>query len=294
MGTALRTSLLPVVPEQIRRLGCGVFDDEERSLAVARHWGLEIEEHSIDSSLDLTDPAALVEPTLPAGVTIDEVPDLAFADRDAVAHMLAVSQTNPEAAVGLRHDARRLCGHARRRRAAGLRRGSGRRRAGRHHVRRRAVADPAHRLQRRRPPLPRQGADAPRQAAGRTGSLPTSAPRCPARTTRSTTPASAASTPSSATSCAAASTEWSRTAPRSDPPPPLEWPRRHTGHRARRVTGEVPRPLEGAGAVEWPRRHTGHRARRVTGEVARPLEGAARGRVAVVVTRATACPSCDG
>ncbi len=100
VGTALRTSLLPVVPEQIRRLGCGVFDDEERSLAVARHWGLEIEEHSIDSSLDLTDPAALVVPNPPPGVSIEEVPDLAFADRDAVAHMLAVSQTNPEAAVG--------------------------------------------------------------------------------------------------------------------------------------------------------------------------------------------------
>ncbi|MEO7447512.1 MAG: hypothetical protein ABI336_04495, partial [Humibacillus sp.] len=42
----------------------------------------------------------LVEPVLPTGVTVHEAPDLAFVDHDAVAHMLRVSQTNPEAQVG--------------------------------------------------------------------------------------------------------------------------------------------------------------------------------------------------
>lgn len=101
VGTALRSALLPLVPQPMTRLGCTVFDDDERSLAVARHWGLSMEEHSVESSLDLTDPGALPDPVLPAGVTIHEAPDLMFADHDAVAHMLRASQTNPEAAAGL-------------------------------------------------------------------------------------------------------------------------------------------------------------------------------------------------
>ncbi|GAA2166052.1 GNAT family N-acetyltransferase [Humibacillus xanthopallidus] len=98
VGSALRASLLPLVPGTIARLGTGVFDDDERSLAVARHWGFEIEKHGIESSLDLTELAP--SSPLPPGVTLDEVPDLGFADRDAVEHMLRASQTNPEAALG--------------------------------------------------------------------------------------------------------------------------------------------------------------------------------------------------
>jgi GNAT superfamily N-acetyltransferase len=99
VGRALRASLLPLVPETIARLGTGVFDDDERSLAVARHWGFEIEKHGIDSSLDLRGVTA--GPTaLPDGVTLDEAADLQFADPAAVDRMLHASQTNPEAALG--------------------------------------------------------------------------------------------------------------------------------------------------------------------------------------------------
>lgn len=98
VGSSLRASLLPLVPPTITRLGTGVFDDDERSLAVARHWGFEIEKHGMESSLDLT---GLAPPSaLPPAVTLDEAPDLEFADRDAVEHMLRASQTNPEAALG--------------------------------------------------------------------------------------------------------------------------------------------------------------------------------------------------
>jgi GNAT superfamily N-acetyltransferase len=98
VGAALRASLLPLVPATIARLGTGVFDDDARSLAVARHWGFEIEKHGIESSLDLTELAA--PSALPPGATLDEAPDLRFADRDAVEGMLRASQTNPEAALG--------------------------------------------------------------------------------------------------------------------------------------------------------------------------------------------------
>jgi GNAT superfamily N-acetyltransferase len=100
VGSALRASLLPHVPTTITRLGTGVFDDEERSLAVARHWGFEIEEHVIDSSLDLGDASTLAQSDLPQGVTLHEAPDRRFADPDDVERMLRASQTNPEAALG--------------------------------------------------------------------------------------------------------------------------------------------------------------------------------------------------
>ena len=99
VGSALRASLLPRVPSTITTLGTGVYDDDERSLAVARHWGFEIEKHGIESSLDLGE-GPQVPPVLPAGVTLDEVPDLQFPDADAVERMLRASQTNPEAALG--------------------------------------------------------------------------------------------------------------------------------------------------------------------------------------------------
>jgi GNAT superfamily N-acetyltransferase len=100
VGSALRASLLPRVPSTMTTLGSGVFDDDERSLAVARHWGFEIEKHGIESSLALGDAASLPQSPLPPGVTLHEVPDLQFADADAVERMLRASQTNPEAAIG--------------------------------------------------------------------------------------------------------------------------------------------------------------------------------------------------
>src|SRR4051812_24238846 len=99
VGSALRRFLLPHVPDTTRRLGGGVQDDDPRSLEIVRHWGFGIEEHAIDSALDLAEhPPGL--PGLPAGVALEEVSDLAFDDEAAVEAMLRASQTNPEAAVG--------------------------------------------------------------------------------------------------------------------------------------------------------------------------------------------------
>ncbi|WP_020144323.1 GNAT family N-acetyltransferase [Terracoccus sp. 273MFTsu3.1] len=99
VGSALRRFLLPHVPDTTRRLGGGVYDDEPRSLEIVRHWGFGVEEHAIDSALDLVEhpPEA---PVVPAGVVLEEVPDLDFDDEGAVETMLRASQTNPEAAVG--------------------------------------------------------------------------------------------------------------------------------------------------------------------------------------------------
>ena len=99
VGSALRRFLLPHVPDATRRLGGGVYDDEPRSLEIVRHWGFGVEEHAIDSALDfVAHPPE--PPTVPSGVVLEEVPDLAFDDEDAVTAMLLASQTNPEAAVG--------------------------------------------------------------------------------------------------------------------------------------------------------------------------------------------------
>jgi GNAT superfamily N-acetyltransferase len=100
VGSALRASLLPEVPSSITMIGTGVFDDDERTLAVARHWGFEIDKHGIESSLDLREVESKVPSPLAPGVTLHEVPDLQFADADAVERMLRASQTNPEAALG--------------------------------------------------------------------------------------------------------------------------------------------------------------------------------------------------
>ena len=100
VGSALRASLLPHVPVTTTKLGTSVFDGDQRSLAIARGWGFEIEKHGIESSLELGDAASLSPSVLPPSVTLHEVPDLRFTDADAVERMLRASQTNPEAAIG--------------------------------------------------------------------------------------------------------------------------------------------------------------------------------------------------
>ena len=90
----LRGAVAPVA-EQLRTR---VYDDDERSFAVARHWGFSTEQHSVTSRVDLT---SLEEPATPPGVTVERCPQLRFGDADAVERMLAASQTNPEAARGL-------------------------------------------------------------------------------------------------------------------------------------------------------------------------------------------------
>jgi GNAT superfamily N-acetyltransferase len=105
LGSALRAAAVEQVPEGTTMLVSGVFDDEPRSLEVARHWGFSIDEHAIESELPLVD---LPEPDLPDGVTLHESPDFDFDDREAVEEMLLRSQTNPEAEQGWVFDLAKL------------------------------------------------------------------------------------------------------------------------------------------------------------------------------------------
>lgn len=97
IGRALRHALLERLPHGTTALVAGTFDDDPRSLEVATHWGFGVEEHAIESKLDLVD---LPTPELPPDVTLHDVPDLVFDDPDVVEQMLLASQTNPEAAQG--------------------------------------------------------------------------------------------------------------------------------------------------------------------------------------------------
>ena len=105
LGSALRAAVIDRVPRGTTMLVTGVYDDEPRSLEVARHWGFSMVEHAIESELRLVD---LPEPVLPDGVTLQEAPDFAFDDRDAVEAMLQRSQTNPEAEQGWVFDLAKL------------------------------------------------------------------------------------------------------------------------------------------------------------------------------------------
>ncbi len=80
--------------ESVTDLRARVFDDDPRSLAIAKHWGFEVSQRSITSRAELVGVAA---PVPPDGVTLDAADDLAFPDDDAVEAMFAASQTNPEA-----------------------------------------------------------------------------------------------------------------------------------------------------------------------------------------------------
>ena len=80
--------------ESVTDLRSRVFDDDPRSLAIAKHWGFEVSQRSITSRVELVDVAA---PVPPDDVTLDAADDLAFPDDDAVEAMFAASQTNPEA-----------------------------------------------------------------------------------------------------------------------------------------------------------------------------------------------------
>ncbi|GAB3871173.1 GNAT family N-acetyltransferase [Terrabacter terrigena] len=105
IGRALRQALLERLPDATTDLVTGTFDDEPRSLEVAAHWGFGVEEHAIESQLDLAD---LPTPAAPPGVTLHDVPDLVFDDAEAVERMLLTSQTNPEAEQGWVFDLARL------------------------------------------------------------------------------------------------------------------------------------------------------------------------------------------
>lgn len=94
VGTALRSELTALLPDDVQVLASRVDDLEERSLAVAQHWGYRVEQHGIVSEMDLVD---LPEPALPADVTVEDFSSLEVPDEEAVDAMLVDSQTNPEA-----------------------------------------------------------------------------------------------------------------------------------------------------------------------------------------------------
>ncbi|MEN8707835.1 MAG: hypothetical protein ABF306_17010 [Nocardioides marinisabuli] len=100
VGSALHRALSSRTPAGTTLMTSRVFDDEPRSLAVARHWGYEVEELSIESALPLVD---LPEPLPPSGVELEACDDLRVPDQAAFDAMLRASQTNPEAVRGGRY-----------------------------------------------------------------------------------------------------------------------------------------------------------------------------------------------
>jgi GNAT superfamily N-acetyltransferase len=107
VGSALRAAVLETLDESATQLRSFVFDDDERSLTIGRHWGFDVQEHSISSRLDLTStqPSAA-----PPGVSVEACGSLEFPDPDAVQECLTASQTNPEFAAGLHIDLAMLRG----------------------------------------------------------------------------------------------------------------------------------------------------------------------------------------
>ncbi len=107
VGRALYKSLARRLAQGATMARAGVDADDERSCAVAVHWGFRRAAHAITSELAL---ALLPVPHLPPGVSLHEVPDLDFPDRAEVQAMLLASQTNPEAVSGLVFDLDGLAG----------------------------------------------------------------------------------------------------------------------------------------------------------------------------------------
>jgi GNAT superfamily N-acetyltransferase len=99
VGSALAAGLRGSIDPGATVVRTRVCDDDPRSLAVARHWGLEVEQHSLVSSTPLADQP---EVTAPPGVRLEACPGLTPRDQRAVEAMLLASQTNPEAQRGLR------------------------------------------------------------------------------------------------------------------------------------------------------------------------------------------------
>jgi GNAT superfamily N-acetyltransferase len=98
IGRALYEELLTTAPETVTIIGTGVDDEDAESRAIAEAHGFVVNQHGIDSELDLVDLPAPVEID---GLTYEDVSDLVFPDEEAVEAMLLDSQTNPEAAVGI-------------------------------------------------------------------------------------------------------------------------------------------------------------------------------------------------
>lgn len=107
VGCALRSAALGHLDDEATEIRTFIFDDDERSLSIARSWDLEILQHSITSRLDLEGATA---PDPPPGIALEACGDLRFDDAEAVQACLTVSQTNPEAETGLDVDLAMLLG----------------------------------------------------------------------------------------------------------------------------------------------------------------------------------------
>lgn len=94
VGGRLHAALLERLPGHAGVL-TSVVSDSGTSLEVARHWGFEVLQVSIQSRLDL---ATVPEAPLPDDVTLEVSGALRFDDEPAVEKMLDASQTNPERA----------------------------------------------------------------------------------------------------------------------------------------------------------------------------------------------------
>lgn len=95
VGTALHDVLVADLDPAVRALRASTHDDDDRSGAVAEHWGYAALQRSITARRDVTDAEP---PEVPPGVTVESYPDLALPDPGAVERMLVASQTNPEVA----------------------------------------------------------------------------------------------------------------------------------------------------------------------------------------------------
>src|SRR5262245_11456477 len=77
VGSRLHDAMRGGLHPTCRLLRGVVMDDDERSLAVAEHWGYSRFQHGITSRFDLVD---LPEPRLDAGLELESNPELTFDD----------------------------------------------------------------------------------------------------------------------------------------------------------------------------------------------------------------------
>jgi GNAT superfamily N-acetyltransferase len=99
-GSRLWSTLHPALDDGAELLVTVVFDGDEPAAGAARSWGFTVQQHSVTSELDLTSvPQVAADGS--DGLMFQASDDLRFDDEDAVAAMVAASQTNPEAEAGL-------------------------------------------------------------------------------------------------------------------------------------------------------------------------------------------------
>lgn len=93
LGARLHHHLLQRVGQGTEQLRTVTFDDDPEANAVAEHWGYRALQRSITSTIEVTGSQP---PALPPGVSVSAYDTIDPEDREAVAELLDVSQTNPE------------------------------------------------------------------------------------------------------------------------------------------------------------------------------------------------------